>query len=655
MGFDRQVLAVALVALLVGSSVGFAFAGELGGTRPAAADTNEPENRQLSNDTPQPTIEQFDSEAAFADYLRASNEGSGSFGFGMGRPVETAEEEATDDAADGDGASGNGGNGNGNDAARSGDSSGADERRYAETNVQEVMLDEPDILKTDGQTVYYGDRRFHGGSATHVIDASTPNDPTALSEIPRSGEMLLTDDDVLVQFDRNRLRGYDVSSPEDPEEAWSADFEGHLETARLYDGDVYLVVADRVSPAEPCPVEPLGDDGPAVDCTDVHYPSDQNGADTVYTTLRLDPSSGEVTDSVSFLGSSYTTATYVSENGVYLTYVDSPSHADVRLEFLLTTGEAYLDDRTLERLERLQGYDLSERATMTEIEAILADWRAGLDDDERRTKERELRDAWEEYVEENKRAFDRTGIVKVGFGGDLSVDAGGAVPGTPLNQWSMDEHDGHLRIATTINAPGAEWENDLYVLDSNLEVTGSVTGMGVDERVYSVRYEGDKAYVVTFRQIDPFHVIDVSDHENPVLEGELKLPGYSDYLHPLGEERILGIGQEDGKVKAVIFDASDPENPVIEDDEILEDRWSAVSESHNAFLLDERHGVFFLPGSEGGHVYAYEDGLERVTTVDTDGPAFRATYIGDSLYVFGEDELVVVDQTTWEEVKRLDL
>ncbi len=640
---NRQLAAIALVALVVGSTVGFAFAGGFD----SLATADDPGSATAFDD---PTIDRFDSREQFAAYLRDSRSSSGMATFQTRDVAIETDDAAVEEEMDREDQATTAADG---DAAASDSGGGAD--RHAETNVQEAALDEPDVLKTDGETVYYADRRHRGTlGSTAVVDASEPADPSVTGEINTGGELLLADD-TLVVFKRSAIYGYDVTDRSDPERTWTTALDGHVEAARLYDGDVYLVVADHVSPDDPCPIEPAGDDGPEVACTDVHYPTEQNDANTVYTTMRVDPENGEVEDAVSFLGSSRTTATYVSENAVYLTYADAPSRADLRLEFLLSDGRAHLDDEAIDRLEQLRSYDLSEAATRAEIRAILDDWRAGLERSERRTAERDLEEAWKSYATENLRQFSRTGVVEVGIDGDLAVDAAGAVPGTPLNQWSMDEHDGHLRVATTVRAPGVDAENDLYVLDDDLETVGSVTGMGVDERIYSVRYVGETAYVVTFRQIDPFHVIDVSDPENPQLEGELKLPGFSTYMHPLGDDRVLGIGEEGGKVKAVIFDASDPSNPVVEDDVILEDRWSAVQESHTAFLIDERHGVFFLPGSEGGHVFAYEDGLERVTTVETNGPAMRATYLDDYLYVFGEDELVVVDETTWEEETYLDL
>jgi uncharacterized secreted protein with C-terminal beta-propeller domain len=116
---------------------------------------------------------------------------------------------------------------------------------------------------------------------------------------------------------------------------------------------------------------------------------------------------------------------------------------------------------------------------------------------------------------------------------------------------------------------------------------------------------------------------------------------------------VLGIGEEDGRVKLVTFDVSDPTNPTIADSRVLGAGWSAVAESHRAFLQDRKHGVFFLPTSDAGFVYRYEDGLERVATVE--GPAQRAAYVGDYLYVFGDDRVVVVNETTWNRTHTLPL
>jgi hypothetical protein len=160
---------------------------------------------------------------------------------------------------------------------------------------------------------------------------------------------------------------------------------------------------------------------------------------------------------------------------------------------------------------------------------------------------------------------------------DLAADpaipiyrASGTVPGSILNQFSIDEHEGHIRVATTdqlYNPSTYESEqlNHVFVLaeqGSTLAVTGSIEGLAPGERIYSTRFLGDKGYVVTFRQVDPLFALDLSDPTAPAVLGELKIPGFSEYMHPLDEAHLLTIGQnEDRSLALQIFDVSDPVHP----------------------------------------------------------------------------------------------
>ena len=212
-----------------------------------------------------------------------------------------------------------------------------------------------------------------------------------------------------------------------------------------------------------------------------------------------------------------------------------------------------------------------------------------------------------------------------------------------------------VSVATTVSTRReSQSANDLYVLNESLDVVGSVQGMAEGQRIYAARFVGDTAYLVTYRRVDPFHVIDLSEPRNPEELGQVKLPGFSQYLHPLGDDKVLGIGREDGQVKAVVFDVSTPTDPEVLDSKLIDDEWSAIARTHHAFLHDPKHGVFFLPGSEGGYVFSYGEGLEMERRIDTRGAAQRAMYVDDYLYVFGSEELVVVDETDWERVDTLD-
>ena len=131
-----------------------------------------------------------------------------------------------------------------------------------------------------------------------------------------------------------------------------------------------------------------------------------------------------------------------------------------------------------------------------------------------------------------------------------------------MNQFAADEHDGYLRVVSQ----GQPWSNVgqsvvvLQQVGKNLNVVGSVSGIATDESLYSVRFVGDRAYFVTFRQIDPLFVVDLSVPTDPRLTGELHIPGFSDYLQPIDETHLLAIGR-DGALQVSIFDVSDISNP----------------------------------------------------------------------------------------------
>ena len=152
------------------------------------------------------------------------------------------------------------------------------------------------------------------------------------------------------------------------------------------------------------------------------------------------------------------------------------------------------------------------------------------------------------------------------------------VPGQVLNQYSMDEQNGYFRIATTSGteqfaADGSSNSNNIFVYDPNLKLVGQLTGLAPGEHIYSARFLGNRAYLVTYQQIDPFFVVDLTNPAAPKVLGDLKIPGYSDYLQPYDENHIIGIGEsttpnpdENGMprptgLKIALFDVTNPEQP----------------------------------------------------------------------------------------------
>ena len=159
--------------------------------------------------------------------------------------------------------------------------------------------------------------------------------------------------------------------------------------------------------------------------------------------------------------------------------------------------------------------------------------------------------------------------------GAISAAGQGSVPGSIINQFSMDEYQGYFRIATTTGQawmPGGEnvAKNNLYILDTGMKIVGQVTGLAPGETIKSVRFMGDQAYVVTFRNVDPLFVIDLKNPAGPQVLGQLKIPGYSTYLHPYDENKLLGFGYDvtvkdenayNGGLKVSLFDIADFNNP----------------------------------------------------------------------------------------------
>jgi len=524
-------------------------------------------------------------------------------------------------------------------------------QRESETNVQVEGIDEPDILKTDDGRLFYSSSHE---DETKVVDALPPENMSVSQNLSASGD-LLKGENRLVALEGDEITAYDTDGS--PEEAWTAELNASVSEARLHDGTVYAVLSNGIDRQNPCPVRPMEtrSGSVVVPCEDIHRPDEPTNVDTTYTVVALETSDGEITGRTSFVGSASESVVYVSRNGVYVTYTRQKSETEITLDFALNEGSDLFDEATLDRLEELRSYNLSDRALRVEMESVLNEWERSLDDDERRRMENELENRLQDYLTENLRDFETTKIVRVDTE-TFEVDATGEVPGVPLNQFALDEHDGDLRIATTVGEAFSrqESENDVYVLNENLERRGEAQGMGEGQRVYSVRFMGDTGYVVTFRQVDPFYVLDLSNPEDPTIEGELKLPGYSSYLHPLEGDRVLGVGEESGQVKAVVFDVSDPTDPTIDDDYVLSEYSSDAVGNHRAFLHDERHSVFFLPGSQAGYVFSYDNGLELEKAVNVTG-ARRAAYINDYMYVVSDTEVVALDENDWSRVETLEI
>ncbi|MCJ1908078.1 beta-propeller domain-containing protein [Planococcus ruber] len=276
-----------------------------------------------------------------------------------------------------------------------------------------------------------------------------------------------------------------------------------------------------------------------------------------------------------------------------------------------------------------------------------------------------------------------TEIFKFHLEGDgVKFVASNEVAGTLLNQFSMDEYNGYFRVVTT---EGFTWDeaapskNHLFVLDGGMKQIGSVEDLAQGERIYSARFMGDKAYMFTFKETDPLFVIDVSAPSSPKVLGELKIPGFSNYLHPLDENHLIGFGYDTklepvkgeeprvvtGGMKISLFDVSDFSNPLEKDAEIIggPGTYSPLQYDHKALFTHKESNLYGFPVAEyaegendsilfqGSGAMLFEitpDGIEKAADFmkeasmqyeDWEKSVQRILYIEDRLYTVANSEI----------------
>ena len=280
--------------------------------------------------------------------------------------------------------------------------------------------------------------------------------------------------------------------------------------------------------------------------------------------------------------------------------------------------------------------------------------------------------------------------------GAISYVADGSVPGWVLNQFSMDEHEGYFRIATTgwrASKNGGSITNNVYILNASLGIVGKLEGLAPGEEIYSARFMGDRCYLVTFEMMDPLFVIELADPTNPKVLGKLKIPGYSNYLHPYDEGLLIGLGKEtveeggfagEQGVKVSLFDVSEVSRPREMAKYVVGDYGtdSPALEDHKAFLFSRDRNLLVIPilvseyvvyqsktshsayqryVFQGAHVFDISPGggillRGRVTHVDMSGDdeiywhhsaytVERSLYIGDVLYTIS-DRIIKMNSLT---------
>jgi len=467
---------------------------------------------------------------------------------------------------------------------------------YSTTNVQVAGVDEPDIVKTDGTYLY-----VVANQTVYIIKAYPTAEATILSQIKITN---VTISNIFIRGDRLVVFGdtggfyaypllegdfkvdvarpdiwwggvsqtviniYDLNDRANPILIKEIRIDGGYFDARLIDEYVYVVATeytyniyyalDEKNFTLNVPQISIDNESQNISAGDIYYVDVPELSDTMTHVISLNLDTNDVVEKSFMLGSSQTM--FVSKNNIFLASAHYPYYP---------------------LLYRAEG----ESSSISDQETTI---------------------------------LHKISITT----GDVTYIAQGEVPGHILNQFSMDEHNGFFRIATTVGnnwGEGTQSSNNIYILDENLQQISQIENIAPGESIYAARFLGDRAYLVTFVQVDPLFTVDLSDPYNPKILGELKIPGYSEYLHPYDETHIIGIGKEvdpsidadkvhtPGAIyytailglKIALFDVSDFENPKEVAKVVIGDRGtdSPALYDHKAFLFDREKELLVIPVS----------------------------------------------------------
>lgn len=510
--------------------------------------------------------------------------------------------------------------------------------RHSKTNIQEAGIDEPDIVKTDGHNIYYA-----GQSITRSIRALPIDSIQVRQRLKQSGD-LLHNDQTLIQLS-STIDGFSLNDGT-ANKRWSVKLPDKLsrddiKTARLVGDKLIVVFQDsRQDLSQGCPLMYFDR---TLKCRNVLRPNRPlTNPDSLFVVAAFSTDDGAVLNVNGIVGQDRGSAVYASSSALYLAYTIIKPQKEVLVEYAMGPGANQLPGKLVAGIQQTMAKSGKRRAVQT----------YGTDIMKAVQEKPKHQSALRTYVQEQSPTIVQTGIAKFNLA-DLAYQRGRALPGHLLNQFSMDEHNQMLRVATTVEGFGGRSSSSrVTVLNKNFNVMGAVTGLGTDQRIYAVRFLQDRGYVVTFRRRDPFYIIDLSDPNAPRKTGKLKMPGFSSYLHPIDNDRVIGIGKKtDGieRTKVVLFDVSNNNNPRILSRMVLKERKSAVDQTHHAFLHDPRHNAFFLPAGDTGYVFGYEDDTLTIHA-QTSGPgqAKRAAFINNYLYTIASRGITVLNEETWE-------
>ncbi|MEK0359734.1 MAG: beta-propeller domain-containing protein [Nitrosopumilus sp.] len=505
---------------------------------------------------------------------------------------------------------------------------------YSTTNVQVANVDEPDYLKNDSKYVYIVSRNtlsiidaYPAESAKLVLKIALDIESQYIQNMFLNDDRLVifyngqSDDEIIPQFDFVPRRSYspvthaliiDVSDKENPNILKDYSIDGHFRDARMIGDYAYFVTNSNINYQHPrLPV--ILESSVKIMTPDAFY-FDNIEQFSNFNTLTAIDIFGDTVNSETFL-MGYTGTFYVSEDNFYLTYQQSMPfgfYDNSSRDRFFDVVVPLLPNDIQDEIKAIQNDSSMNASTKwIKISELMQKSYNEMNKNDKEKLFEKIREALNEYDVKMQEETRKTIIHKISINkGEIEYVTMGSVPGRLLNQFSMDQSGDRFRVATTTEYytqyQGTVRANAVYVLDEQLNIVGGLDQIAPGESIFSARFIGDRLYLVTFQQIDPFFVIDLST-DTPKILGELKITGFSNYLHPYDEEHIIGIGRdtkeiEEGRVqqlgiKIALFNVADVNNPKVIDDVIIGDSstYSEVLNNHKAFFFDKTRGVLSIP------------------------------------------------------------
>ncbi len=546
---------------------------------------------------------------------------------------------------------------------------------YSDTNTRTEGVHEADVIKTDGEYIYYIKKgnEFDGNGVTLAIYKADGKNTSIVSETPfidevikvggqqdtskkfgfveNSYELIIYENKLVIITEYNQktiATFYDISDKGKPKHINVMFVEGEYDSCKVADGHLYIFAKKRI-------------------VLDIDKHKDKMSENDAKNLLGIDTSEGIVDSSDIYVASCEDYDTYVVMATVDLSDIEGFKQIKSILGSSMY-GTLYMSGEMIYYISQVN----------TAIDEL-----NNLDD-----KVESKRLVTKDKSEIISLSYEN-GIIKPK---DLAV-----IDGYIDDEFDVDEYNGYLRLAVTVverecvynkhQVPfydGKEWVvgdtwlsddyvssskmcSSLYILDGNLEIVGSIQNLKEEEKVYGVRFDGDIGYVVTYRQMDPLFSIDLSDPTKPKVIGELKIPGFSEYLHKWDENTLIGIGYDDDRsIKLSTFDITDKTNVWERDICIIEDvYYTEALYNHKAVLISPERNIigFDCNYGETYNVYTYVDGrLEQALSEElrfnmNNGYYYintRGLYIGNYIYIVNEHEgIYIYDINTFEKVAKV--